>query len=78
MERKGIRVNRYLSDKGVCSRRAADFPVKPACVVAGTAGVKCFDCKSPERICKALMVFWERPNGIPDTEVVLIDEDLGY
>ena len=24
MERKGIRVNRYLSDRGLCSRRAAD------------------------------------------------------
>ena len=24
MEEKGIRINRYLSDKGVCSRRAAD------------------------------------------------------
>ena len=50
--------------------------VKTPCAAHG--GGKCFDCKSPERICKALMVFWERPNGIPDTEVVLIDEDLGY
>ena len=55
---------------------AKRFNVKTPCVAHG--GGKCFDCKSPERICKALMVFWERPNGIPDTEVVLIDEDLGY
>ena len=55
---------------------AKRFNVKTPCVAYG--GGKCFDCKSPERICKALMVFWERPNGIPDTEVVLIDEDLGY
>ena len=55
---------------------AKRFNVKTPCVAHG--GGKCFDCKSPERICKALMVFWERPNGIPDTEVVLINEDLGY
>lgn len=45
---------------------------------AATGGKKCFDCKSPERICKALLVFWERPIGIPETEIVLVDEELGY
>ena len=50
--------------------------VKTPCAAHG--GGKCFDCKSPERICKAMLITWERPNGIPDTEVVLIDEDLGY
>ncbi|MBR5642344.1 MAG: lactate utilization protein [Firmicutes bacterium] len=57
-------------------KNAMRFNVKTPCVASG--GEKCFDCKSPERICKALLVFWERPNGIKDTEVVLIDEDLGY
>ena len=38
---------------------------------------KCYDCDSPERICKALVVFYKRI-GSMDTEVVLIDEDLGY
>lgn len=57
-------------------KNAIRFGVKTPCVASG--GAKCFDCKSPERICKALLVLWERPNGIPDTEVVLIDEDLGY
>ena len=57
-------------------RNAMRFAVKTPCVAHG--GGKCFDCKSPERICKALLVFWERPNGIKDTEVVLIDEELGY
>ncbi len=55
---------------------AKRFNVKTPCVAHG--GGKCFDCKSPERICKAMLITWERPNGIPDTEVVLIDEDLGY
>ena len=57
-------------------KNAMRFAVKTPCVASG--GEKCFDCKSPERICKALLVFWERPNGIKDTEVVLIDEELGY
>ena len=57
-------------------KNACRFGVKTPCVASG--GEKCFDCKSPERICKALLVFWEKPNGIPYQEVVLIDEELGY
>lgn len=40
-------------------------------------GDRCYDCNSPERICRALAVLWERPNGIPYMEVVLINEELG-
>ena len=40
-------------------------------------GDRCYDCDSPERICRALTVLWERPNGIPRAEVVLIGEALG-
>lgn len=40
-------------------------------------GDRCYDCKSPERICRALTVLWEKPNGIPYAEVVLIEEELG-
>ena len=40
-------------------------------------GDRCYDCKSPARICRAAAVFWTRPGG-SDYEVVLIDEDLGY
>ena len=40
-------------------------------------GDRCYDCKSPERICRALVVYWEKP-GSMDMEVVLVDEDLGY
>ena len=40
-------------------------------------GDRCYDCKSPERICRALVVYWEKPNSM-DMEVVLVDEDLGY
>lgn len=38
---------------------------------------KCYDCKSPERICCGLVVLWE-PMHTTQTEVVLIGEELGY
>lgn len=38
---------------------------------------RCYNCQSPERICRALSVFWEKPNGC-DFEIVLIGEELGY
>lgn len=39
---------------------------------------KCHDCASPERICGALCVYMRPMSGASHTEVVLIDEDLGY
>lgn len=47
---------------------------KTPCAVKGD---KCYDCKSPERICRALTVLWEKPNGIGYAEVVIIGEALG-
>ena len=47
---------------------------KTPCAVKGD---RCYDCKSPERICRALVVYWEKPDSM-DMEVVLVDEDLGY
>lgn len=38
---------------------------------------KCYNCDSPERICKALVVFYKKI-GSMDAEVILIDEELGY
>lgn len=40
-------------------------------------GDRCYDCKSPQRICRGLAVLWEPMMGV-QTEVLLIDEDLGY
>ena len=40
-------------------------------------GDKCYDCKSPERICRGLVVLWKPMMGM-EAEVVLVDEDLGY
>ena len=39
--------------------------------------VKCFDCKSPDRVCHALTVLWTAPGGT-QYEVVIVDEKLGY
>jgi len=47
---------------------------KTPCVVKGD---KCYDCKSPERICRGLSVLWDKPMT-GEFEVILIDEELGY
>ena len=38
---------------------------------------KCYDCSSPDRICRGLSVLWERPMS-GAFEVILINEALGY
>lgn len=40
-------------------------------------GDKCYDCKSPERICRGLSVLWEKPKAC-EYEVILIHEELGF
>lgn len=47
---------------------------KTPCAVKGD---KCYDCKSPERICRNLSVLWDKPTGA-EYEVILIHEELGY
>ena len=47
---------------------------KTPCAIEGK---KCFDCNSPERICRTMTVTWKASMGL-DVEIVLIDEDLGY
>ena len=47
---------------------------KTPCAVAGD---KCYDCDSPERICRALTVLWRKPTGIGYAEVILVGEALG-
>lgn len=42
------------------------------------AADRCFDCASPERICSALVVFWQKPFWAAEMEVVVVDEALGY
>lgn len=47
---------------------------KTPCAVKGD---RCYDCKSPERICRGLSVIWGRPTPVETMEVVLISEELG-
>ena len=37
---------------------------------------RCYDCRSPERVCRALVTLWGPMLGM-ETEVLLVDEDLG-
>lgn len=60
-----------------CTMRNADFAGAQACIKAGTVGTRCFDCRSRDRECKAMVTLWQPMNGTP-CEVVLIDEELGY
>ena len=41
-------------------------------------GDRCYDCQSPERICRGLTVLWGPLMGAQVTEVLLIEEELGY
>ncbi len=38
---------------------------------------RCYNCNSPERICRGLTVLWRKPTSC-DYEIVLVNEDLGY
>lgn len=49
------------------------FPHKNPCQIDG----KCHDCRTPERICNAMLVLWGPMMDMQKIEVVLIDEKLG-
>ena len=55
-------------------KNAQRLGVQTPCAARGD---KCYDCNSPQRICRALVVLWEKVKSC-DMEVVLVDEDLGY
>lgn len=39
---------------------------------------RCYDCSSPDRLCRELLVLWTKPRTVEEMEIVLIGEDLGY
>ena len=55
-------------------KNAQRLGVKTPCAIKAD---HCYDCKSPQRICRGLVVLWERMKSCK-MEVVLVDEDLGY
>ena len=44
------------------------------CVQTG----RCMNCASPDRICKALVVLWEKPVLTGEVEVVIVRQSLGF
>ena len=46
---------------------------KTPCAVKGD---RCYDCRSPDRICRGLVTLWGPMMGM-EAEVLLVDEDLG-
>lgn len=54
-------------------QRAKQLGKKTPCAVKGD---RCYDCKSPERICRGLVTLWGPMMGMA-AEVLLVDEDLG-
>lgn len=54
-------------------KNAQRLQKKTPCAVKGD---RCYNCKSPERICRGLVVLWGPMMGM-EAEVILVDEDLG-
>ena len=54
--------------------RARQFGVRTPCAMGGEE--KCYNCKSPERVCRAMVTLWGPMMG-SEAEVLLIREDLG-
>lgn len=55
-------------------KRAQSMGRKTPCAARAD---RCYDCKSPERICRGLMVLWGKPLAMESLEVVVIGEELG-
>ena len=49
------------------------FPAKTPCKADG----RCHDCRSPERVCNAMLVLWGPMMDMKKVEIVLIDGELG-
>lgn len=54
-------------------QRARQLGKKTPCAVKCD---RCYDCKSPERVCRGLVTLWGPMMGM-EAEVLLVEEDLG-
>ncbi|MBQ0078953.1 MAG: lactate utilization protein [Eubacterium sp.] len=57
-------------------KNAMKYSLPSPCVANG--GDKCYDCKTPERICNAMVTYLRKMNDVDEVEVVLINEEMGY
>lgn len=64
----------YRARNVAAPKNAQRLSRKTPCAVKGD---KCYDCKSPERICRTLSVMWCAPEG-RSYHVILVGEELGY
>ena len=55
-------------------KRAQSLGKKTPCAAKAD---RCYDCRSPERVCRGLVVLWGKPNAAERMEVVLVGESLG-
>ena len=55
---------------------AKRFGLSTPCAVSEE--MRCYDCSSPQRICKGLLILWQKMNGVGECEVVIIDQALGF
>ena len=64
----------YRARNVAAPRNAKRLGVKTPCAIAGD---RCYDCQSPQRICRGLSVLWEKPSA-GDVEILLVEEELGF
>ena len=63
----------YRARNVAAPQRARQLGKKTPCAVKAD---RCYDCQSPERVCRGLVTLWGPMLGM-ETEVLLVDEDLG-
>jgi len=56
-----------------CPANAKRLGLKTPCAVLG----HCTDCSSPQRMCRATLIFDRKPNAHP-IDILLVDEELGF
>lgn len=64
----------YRARNTAAPRNAKRLRINTPCAQKGE---KCYDCKSPDRICRGLSVLWEKPTS-GEFEVILVCQDLGF
>ena len=63
----------YRARNVAAPQRARQLGKKTPCAVKAD---RCYDCQSPERVCRGLVTLWGPMLGM-ETEVLLVDEGLG-
>ena len=72
-EKKAAAPKKTAEKKTAAPKRAASMGRKTPCAIKLD---KCYDCKSPDRLCRGLLVLMY-PMGSAEMEVILVNEELG-